>query len=222
MNIRFISRLTSPLSCLFVAGILLSSCEDNSGNTPVDTAKLSPKDSMKKSMTEDLPPPTELKQFNWIYSTFVHAATTGDDSIFDKFISPKHGLWIVYSNGAMPSFKQVFHIGDFKKPDGKKILPLDKEEMICELKEEELPVVDCNSKNYYNKEGCFTSEQNKFREEKIWSYAGLTAENDKKVAEAAATISRTVVNTKNYKYYFSLIEGSWFLTFIDIRQPCSA
>jgi hypothetical protein len=209
---------------LYLLSFISLACACGNGNNENETAKdsMSARDSMKKSMAEDLPPPTDLAQFNWIYSAFVHAATTGDDSLFDKFIHPQHRLWIVYSNGAMPSFIRVKKIGEFKKPNGKRILPIEKDQMICELKEEALPAVDCDKPGFYEKQGCFTTLENKFREEKIWSYAGLTNENDKLVAESAATISRAVVNTANYKYYFSLINGSWYLTFIDIRQPCSA
>ncbi len=202
--------------------LIFSSCgTETPAGTAADTT-MSRKDSLKKAMSEDLPPPSDIRQFNWFYSAFVHAATTGNDSLFDVVIHPEHGLWIVHSNGAMPNLTNVKHIGEFKTAAGKKLLPLDKDDMTKEPKEEELPVVNCDSAGFYSKRGCFTSMQNTFKDEKIWQYAGLPPGQDKEVAQLAGTITRTVVNTENYRYYFSLIEGSWYLTFLDTRKPCSA
>lgn len=203
------------------AMLFLSSC-GNDEKTSATTDSMSRKDSLKKAMAEDLPPSSDIKQFNWLYSGFVHAATTGDDSLFNTFIHPAHGLWIIHSNGAMPSFTNVKKISEFELPNGKKLLPFDRDKMMTAPKEEELPVVDCDKKDFYSKSGCFTSQRNVFREEKIWQYAGLTPADDKEVNFLSTTITRTVINTETYCFYFSLIDGGWYLTFLDIRKPCSA
>ena len=212
-----ITRFCFPLLLLLLAACGTDKSTDAAGDT-----LMSRKDSLKKAMSEDLPPPSDINQFNWFYSAFVHAATTGDDSLFDVVIHPQHGLWIIHSNGAMPNFTNVKHISEYKTAAGKKLLPFDRSLMSCAPKEEELPVVNCDSAGFYSKRGCFTSMQNTFKDEKIWQYAGLPPGQDKEVAQLAGTITRTVVNTENYRYYFSLIEGSWYLTFLDVRQPCSA
>ena len=91
------------------------------------------------------------------------------------------------------------------------------------LKQEDLPKVNCDSKSFWTKEGCFVQETNTFKDEKIWSYCGLNKEDEAKVSELAQTISCTVINTGFHaRYYFSLINGKWYLTFVDLRTPCEA
>jgi hypothetical protein len=207
---------------IYLITFLLVSCGAENTNEHVAADSMSKRDSLDKKVKENLPPVNELQQFNWFYSAFVNAAVTGNDSVLDHYIEPKNGVWIIYSNGAMPSFKNVKHIGDFKNASGKKIIPLNKENMIADPKEEELPVIDCEKAEHFNKSGCFTSTHNYFLEEKIWEYAGLTPDQDKQVLTTARTVSRTVVNTAVGRFYFSLIGETWYLSFIDLRQPCQA
>jgi hypothetical protein len=205
------------------AGILfLAGCDNSEDKNTAAKDSLSKKEAMKKALQEDLPPPSDIKQFNWFYSAFAHAATTGDDTLFDIVIHPKYGLWIIHSAGAVPNFTRVNHINEFKKPDGTSLLPFNRDAMMSVPKEEALPVPDCGNERAYNKTGCFTSLENTFASQKIWKYAGLSAEKDKEIEESAATITRVVINTENYRYYFSLINGSWYLTFLDIMEPCEA
>lgn len=207
---------------VFIALFLFAGCGSEENKTPGEKDSLSKKDSIKKAMQEDLPPPSEIKQFNWFYSAFAHAATTGNDTLFNVVIHPKYGLWIIHSAGAVPNFTHVNNILEFRKPDGKSILPFERSAMMSVPKEEALPVLVCDDDKSYNKNGCFTSLQNTFAEKKIWKYAGLSADKDKEIEESAKTITRTVINTENYRYYFSLINGSWYLTFLDIMEPCEA
>jgi hypothetical protein len=208
---------------IFFAGLFfLASCTgDNSGNAPLKDS-LSSKDSLKKILMDNLPSPTDIKQFNWMYSGFMDAATGGGDIKFNVFIHPKYGLWIIHSEGATPRFTHVTKINEYLDPKGLEIIPMDRLSMMSAPKDETLPVVDCDSKDFYNKPGCYTQQQNLFAQEKIWKYAGLNADEDKQVAQLASTITRTVINTETYRFYFSLIDGAWYLTFIDIRKPCQA
>lgn len=207
---------------LFFIILLFSACSDSQNNVgSADT--LSEKDSLKRAMQEDLPPSSDIKQFNWFYSAFAQAAVTGNDTLFNVVIHPKHGLWIIHSEGAMPNFTKVMKIRDYKNVQGKSLLPFERDAMMSVPKEEPLPLIDCDSKNFYNKTGCFTQLQNSFAVDKIWLNAGLDADKDKEINQLASTIMRTVINTHNYyKFYFSLIEGTWYLTFIDVRTPCDA
>ncbi|TND09037.1 MAG: hypothetical protein FD123_1440 [Bacteroidetes bacterium] len=184
-----------------------------------DTGKHTTKDSMKDALA-DMPPPSEAKQFEWFYSLFVKGMMT--DSIFQKFIHPENGVYMIESNGAMPQMKNVTDISDFTTAQGKPFFTISRDDLICELKDEELPKVDCDSKDFYSKSGCFTREENTFKEEKTWQYCHLTPDEEKKVTKMAAGITRVVINTKNYRYYFSLINGSWYISFIDMRKPCQA
>lgn len=87
---------------------------------------------------------------------------------------------------------------------GKGLLPFDRDAMNDAPKNEALPVIDCDSKTLYSKEGCFSQMKNYFVEDKIWKNAGLDAVLDREVAEYAVTITRTVVNTKITNIIFHL------------------
>src|ERR1700751_4384364 len=98
---------------IFFAGLFfLVSCNDNSGNAPLKDS-LSSKDSLKKVLMDNLPSPTDIKQFNWMYSGFMDAATGGGDIKFNVFIHPKYGLWIIHSEGATPKFTHVMKINEY-------------------------------------------------------------------------------------------------------------
>jgi len=201
---------------------IISGCGDASTNEAREKDSISKREAVKKALQEDLPPASDIKQFNWFYSAFAHAATTANDTIFDVVIHREYGLWIIHSAGAVPNFTHINHILEFKLPDGENLLPFKRDAMMNVPKEETLPVLICDDDKVYDKEGCFTSLQNTFAEQKIWKYAGLSAENDKEIEKSAKTITRTVINTQNYRFYFSLINGSWYLTFMDIMTPCEA
>jgi len=205
----------------FFLVVVISSCGSFENKVVVEEL-ISKRDSLKRELQEGLKPSTDIKQFNWVYNAFAHAAVTGNESLFNVFVHPKRGLWIIHQDGAMLNFTKVMNISDYKNMQGRGLLPFDRDAMNDAPKNEALPVIDCDSKTLYSKEGCFSQMKNYFVEDKIWKNAGLDAVLDREVAEYAVTITRTVVNTKNYKYYFSLIEGSWYLTFIDIRRPCAA
>jgi hypothetical protein len=206
--------------CFTLLFFAACSGDEKSNGTVGDS--LSKKDSLKRALQENLPPPTDIKQFNWIYSAFVRAAADGNDSAFNVFIHPKKGLWVIHTDGALPVFTHITKISEYTNIKGRGLLPIVFWDINKEPKDESLPTVDCDKKGFYSKEGCFSTQENKFLEEKIWTYAGLSADQDKEVMQLATTITRTVVNTANFKYYFSLIDGSWYLTFIDIRRPCEA
>lgn len=213
------------IALLFLTA-LACSCGNGAKSSDDSTKTSAPATSMKDALSDalaDLPPETDLKQFKWAYSLFVQACTTKDSlALLDKFISPADGIYVIESNGAMPQVKHVTTLKDYKTLQGKDLLPINRDDMICDPKDEELPKVNCDSKDFYSKSGCFTQENNTFKDEKIWQYSHLSPEDEKKIEQLAATITRTVVNTKNYRYYFSLINGSWRLTFIDLRKPCNA
>lgn len=128
-----------------------------------------------------------------------------------QYIHPEKGLWIINSSGAMPTMNHTTHVD--------KNFPVD----FSAVKKEELPNVNCDSKSFWTKEGCFAHEINSFKDEKIWTYCGLSKEDEVKIFELAKTISWTVINTSLCaRYYFSLIDGKWYLTFVDLRKPCEA
>jgi hypothetical protein len=95
--------------------------------------------------------------------------------------------------------------------------------MVCALQNAEIPVPDCDTKSFWNKDGCFTTEHNTFKESKIWEYAALSDDDSKAAEELASKIGRVVVNTSlSMRMYFMLKDGGWYLVFLDLRMPCNA
>jgi hypothetical protein len=132
-------------------------------------------------------------------------------SNINQYIDPEKGLWLIQSSGAMPNMMNTSQVD--------KNFPVD----FSIVKNEELPRVDCGSKIFWTKEGCYLQEVNSFKEEKIWTYCGLSKEDEGKVSELAKTISLTVINTSlSARYYFLQIGGKWYLVFVDLRRPCEA
>jgi hypothetical protein len=200
---------------------LFSSC-GSENNTSAVKDTLSAKDSVKKLITETLPPDDDFKQFEWIYSSFVAASTYNVKSA-DVFIDKEAGLWVINSDGAMPTMVHVNSMKGVLNYKNDTLIPIDGKSMVCELKNEEIAKPDCDAATFWSKNGCFTTSNNTFKEERIWDYAGLTDDDAKKVEELSVKINRVVMNTSlNMKMYFMLKNGSWYLVFLDLRQPCSA
>ena len=142
---------------------------------------------------------------------FVSVLKSINISNINQYIHPKNGLRIINSSGAMPNMTNTSQVD--------KNFPVD----FSAVKEDELPKVNCDSKIFWTKEGCFSLQANTFKDEKIWTYCSLTKEDITKADEMAKTISYTVINTSmNARYYFSQIEDKWYLTFVDLRRPCNA
>ena len=132
-------------------------------------------------------------------------------SNINQFIHPKKGLWLIQSSGAMPNMTNTSQVD--------KNFPVD----FSSFKNEELPKIDCSSKIFWTKQGCYAQEINSFKTETIWSYCGLSKEDAGKVAALVETISWTIINTSSSgRYYFALIDGKWYLLFADLRRPCEA
>jgi hypothetical protein len=200
---------------------LLSACGSGE-NTGQTTDSVSAKDSVKKEITESLPPDEDLRQFEWIYSSFVAAVTYNVKST-DVFIDKEEGLWVITSNGAMPQMVHVKTVAGILNYKNDSLIPIDRNAMVCDLKSEEIPEPDCDKKTFWSKDGCFTTEHNAFKESKIWDYAGLNDNDAKDAEELASKIDRVVVNTSlNMRMYFMLKNGGWYLVFLDLRTPCSA
>jgi hypothetical protein len=161
------------------------------------------------------------QSFPDFYGHFVRYMIAGKDSASHAFVHPKHGLWVIHANGALPEFTHYLKLGAIRIGNNQPLLPVSLAAMNCTLKEESLPVVNCDNKEFYAKTGCFAQEINTFSVDKVWRYAKLQATAVSAIETLATTISVTVINTANYKYYFSRINGSWYLTFIDLRRPCA-
>lgn len=211
------------LFLIFLSAALFAACSNANSEAPATATDTPPKHDTIKDALADLAPPSDIKQFKWFYSLFVKGiASKNENNVFNKFIHPENGVYIIESNGALPQMSNVKDMDKFTSLQGKSFFTLTRDELIDDPLDEELPKVNCDSKDGYSKSGCFTQELNTFKDEKIWQYCHLEAADEKRVTGMAAGITRTVINTKNYRFYFSLIEGSWYISFIDMRKPCSA
>jgi hypothetical protein len=203
--------LTFPL-------FLLYSCSDKSESgdkKQSDTISVH-----KKNLAEELPPPSDIRQFKWFYSGFVKMISLHADSLLNRLIHPELGLYIIESKGTMPKMTHVKDFSEFKTKDGKAFYDFDAQVLVCDIKEEEFPKVDCNAKDLYSKTGCFTKEGNTLKDDKVWEFCNLSKSETDNVQKSLLTVTRTVLLTNNYAYYFSLIKGGWWLTFVDMRKPC--
>lgn len=205
----------------FLAITLLSACgSDENGAQSTDS--MSAKDSVKKELTESLPPDEDFKQFEWIYSSFVAAVTYNVKST-DVFIDKEEGLWVITTNGAMPQMVHVKTVAGLLNYKNDSLIPIDRNSMVCALENGEIPEPDCDRPSFWAKDGCFTTEHNTFKESKIWEYAALSDADAKDAEELASKIGRVVINTsQNMRMYFMLKNGGWYLVFLDLRMPCAA
>lgn len=128
----------------------------------------------------------------------------------NQFINPESGLWLIQTPGAVPNMTNTPHVD--------KNFPVD----FSAAKNEELPKVNCDTKSFWTKEGCFVQQVNNFNDEKIWTYCGLKKEDEAKIEKLSQAVSLTVINTSLHaRYYFSQINGKWYLIFVDLRKPCA-
>ena len=128
---------------------------------------------------------------------------------------------MIESSGAMPSIRKFYDIRKFNTSNEKKSI---NELLYHEMEEpffESLPKVICDVE-VYDKQGCFAQEVNPLLESQIWNYAGLNEKEIQAIEFLAETVNITVINTSNFTFYFSKIEGEWYLTFLDLRVPCTA
>jgi len=190
----------------FLFTLFISSCgnpekieTDNSASQAADSVQPS---SATLDTIKQLPPRDFITTCAGIYSRNL-----------GLYIHNVHGFWYIKSDGAMPTMMRLRDMPMLTKQENLKF---------SKVKADELPKVDCNSKTFWTKTGCFAKEENTFMDEKIWTYCGLTKEEETSVESLAKTIKWTVINTREGRYYFSLIDGNWFLTFVDLRTPCSA
>jgi hypothetical protein len=160
-------------------------------------------------------------EFLSFYKKFTQAILQSDLDAINKCIH-SDGLYFIESNGAMPLIQKVFDVKAYSKtskPTTFFNLGFDDIEKQPVL--DVLPKVICDE-DVFDKNGCFFQEVNPLLSSQIWNYAGLNEKDIQVIEFLAKTIKLTVVNTSNFTYYFSKIEGKMYLTFIDIRVPCTA
>ncbi len=160
--------------------------------------------------------------FDSFYQNFSKTIVAKKTTDFNNFIHQDYGVYFIEAPGAMPMFTKFYSIEKFKDVNNNKFffdlpfLGIDKMPI-----NDTLPKIICGGE-VYDKYGCFAQQTNPLNESQIWNYTDLNDKQKQEIEVIAKTITYTVVNTANYTFYFSLIGNSWYVTFIDIRIPCSA
>ncbi|HET6244795.1 MAG: hypothetical protein H0V01_05105 [Bacteroidetes bacterium] len=164
------------------------------------------------------------KDFNYVYEDFFKTVSRGDRDGFNKYIHPVHGLYIIESPGALPSIVNVKDIAVFSPHyNDKSFFVFDRSTVTTKFNHEELPLIDCdNFPDFWTKKGVFVKEENRLSKGNFWEFLDVSEKEKVEVKNLVATIDVTVVNTSNYTWCFSMINMKWYITFIDMREPCSA
>jgi len=171
------------------------------------------------NVTKEQVDTTSFLQF---YQQLVAAIETKNAAAFNQLFYKDYGLYIIESSGAMPQVSKVYTIEQYKTTGtAQGFFDLQFDSLSLMPAEEQLPKVVCE-KNNYDKQGCFQENINPLKDSEIWNYANLNEKEVQAIQFRSETIKITVVNTYNYTFYFSQINGSWQLSFIDLRIPCTA
>jgi len=213
---KFVRLSIFAASTFFITNLLFVACSSSPAEANSrDTTNLA------LELSEELKSPAEYDQFLWIYSAFIYELTSSDSVMqLNKYISKEHRLTIIYAEGALPEVKRT---ESFKDLFAMNFVVLKDTNLRSETpKQESLPNRNCDQPTGWNKTGCYTQEINPIKDTDLWTVAGLREEEIKSIRTSATTITRTVIHTRGVTFYFSLIQGTWYLTFIDLRPNCAA
>jgi len=190
----------------------------------IDTIEVNELDTISKGASgseKRLLKNSDREGFLSFYNKFTQSIIQTDLDAVNKYIHPD-GLYFIETDGAMPLIKKVFDAKAFSKTSKPTtFFNLGFDGIEKQLVFDVLPKVICDT-TIYDKQGCFAQEINPLLESRIWNYASLNEKQIQAIEFLAETVNITVVNTSNFTFYFSKIESKWYLTFLDIRVPCSA
>jgi len=172
----------------------------------------------------DKPVVEEERPFELYYQQFIMSLASGDPASFKGLVHPEFGSYLIEAEGALPSIASITDIAMvLRKVSERSVLDFNNVFVSAPLIEDTLPTVDCDSPDgFYSKQGTFVADVNTLSEQQIWKYVGLDEAEQESIAKLADTINKTIVNTTGFTAYFSKIGDDWYLTFLDIRVPCTA
>ena len=209
------------LIILFSVGFF--ACTDNQTNESTQQQQLdSITVKVDSTVLENAKLMPDTNTFLQFYRQLVTAIETKNPAAFNQLIYDDYGLYIIESSGAMPEVSKVYNIENYKSSATKQgFFDLTFDSLSLMPIKEKLPKVVCE-KNSYDKQGCFQENINPLKDSEIWHYANLNEKEVQAIHFISENVIITVVNTYNYTFYFSQINGSWQLSFIDLRIPCTA
>ncbi|MBW6481505.1 MAG: hypothetical protein K0B10_00450 [Vicingaceae bacterium] len=208
---------------IFIFLFFLIACTDNQTNESTQQQQLDSLTVKTGLITVEnaklMPNTNSFLQF---YQQLVTAIETKNAAAFNQLFYKDYGLYIIENSGAMPEVSKIYEIENYKSSTTKQgFFSLLFDSLSLMPVEEKLPKIVCE-KNSYDKQGCFQENINPLNDSEIWNYANLNEKEIQAIQFISETIKITVVNTHNYTFYFSQINGSWQLSFIDLRIPCAA
>lgn len=199
--------------------LLLFTCTDTDPNEVVESAPAEEIEQLENKEFKVID--SDEEDFLLFYKKFTETIQTKNLDSISHFIDADFGVYIIESNGAMPSFTKYYSFDKFKSLQGKKFDELKFKLIDLEPVFEDLPKVVCNETKY-DKDGCFVEKINPFKDNEIWYYTELNEKEKQAISIIAKSIVYTVVNTSNYTFYFSETNEGLKLSFIDLRVPCEA
>ena len=144
----------------------------------------------------------------------------------NKYIHPENGIYVLGNPGAFTiatkntSFEEIIESDEW----------IASQKIDCAIKYEALPEVECDKLNGWSKQGCFSDDVKNFN--KISAAANysvmakeyrISGQDIKEVKNIESTVSLGVILTADgMSFYFSLIDGKWYITVLDLVTPCEA
>lgn len=195
--------------------LLLASCYDDGGNQKIKEQSIGILSDTNSAIKVEEVISSE-KDFVSFYRFFSNALLSRNDADLMQCIHPDNGIHLITSfSGAMPQLQVFKNAAHFDHNENTRLAFERLDSTVALMPEfEVLPKVICED-NSYDKQGCFADSTSNNIEQHPWNSNGT-------FSLLIETVSITVINTYNFTFYFSFIEGSWYVTFIDIRTPCSA
>lgn len=211
-----------PVLCLLI-GCSMPDNESTQGQTSEKNDAVAPVED-DTIVVEEMPLvagyPKQL--FDDFFFIFSRALDQKDAEKLTGIIHPEFGLYIIESPGAIPLINRIDDPVNYQTiSTGKRLLEMEYKNIVKYPKFEPLPKVICDE-NVYDKQGFFAASPDRFKQDQIWTRIDLDKIQLKAIEEVASTVELTLINTSNYTFHFSVIGGQWYLTFIDLRAPCSA
>ena len=164
------------------------------------------------------------RPFEFYYHQLMMALASGDPTGFNKLVHPEFGCYLIESPGAVPVIMRITDIDMvIKRGANQPVIDFSNVFRSHALKNESLPTVDCDSPNgFYSKTGVFVQDINTLAEQKIWEHIDMKETDQEPISKLADTVNKTIINTVGFTVYFSQIGDEWYVTFLDIRVPCTA
>lgn len=195
------------------SGVVYSAKIDTNTNQESTIDSITKKNSQRKKLDSN-------DKFLNFFTAFTNAIKVKGS--LSLFIHQNYGFYAIEATGAMPQIKHIYNNDQFWfLPELKLFQSQSLDSLTKTPLFEGLPKVICDT-TIYDKQGCFASEENPLQKSRPWNYASLNEKEIQAIEFLAETVSMTVVNTSNFTFYFSKIEGNWYLTFLDLRTPCQA